>query len=224
MKRSALFQSLHKRFRERRFRRTEQLIRSLLVEKEKITILDVGGRPVYWEMLPQDLRAVTQITCLNFGGELDTYSSEASNLSVTTTTGDGRDMPQFNNASFDIVHSNSVIEHVGSLRDMAAFAAETRRVGKAYYVQTPNFWFPIEPHYAFPFIHWLPEQARLWLHTHISLGYAHKCSFETALERIDHTKMIGSFMLRQLFPDAEISKERLLFFFVKSITAIREVH
>lgn len=221
MKRNRVFELLHKRFRARRFRNVERIIRPILGEKNEISILDVGGRPAYWEMLPKELRSRVRITCLNFESELTEYSSQATDLLVTQSVGDGCNLSQFEDQSFDLVHSNSVIEHVGPLGRMATFAAETRRVGRAYYVQTPSFWFPIEPHYAFPFIHWLPEQARLWLHTHVSLGYARKCTFETALKRIDHTRMISGFMLKRLFPDAEIKKERFLLVFVKSNTAIR---
>ncbi len=60
---------------------------------------------------------------------------------------------------FDLVYSSSVIEHVPRAR-RPAFAAEVRRVGKGWFVQTPARSFPIEPHSLLPFAHWLPPRAR----------------------------------------------------------------
>src|SRR3546814_10323990 len=63
--------------------------------------------------------------------------------------------------SFDIAHSNSVIEHVITWDNMKNFARETRRVAAWHYVQTPYFWFPVDPHfYKLPFYHWLPRPLR----------------------------------------------------------------
>jgi SAM-dependent methyltransferase len=60
---------------------------------------------------------------------------------------------------WDLVYCNSVIEHVPPAR-RAAFAAELRRVGRGWYVQTPAWSFPIEPHALLPFAHWLPPSLR----------------------------------------------------------------
>jgi SAM-dependent methyltransferase len=60
---------------------------------------------------------------------------------------------------FDLVYCSSVIEHVPPPR-RAAFAAEVRRVGRGWFVQTPAFSFPVEPHSLLPFAHWLPVRAR----------------------------------------------------------------
>jgi SAM-dependent methyltransferase len=60
---------------------------------------------------------------------------------------------------FDLVYSSSVIEHVPRAR-RAAFAAETGRVGRGLYVQTPAHSFPLEPHSLLPFAHWLPPRLR----------------------------------------------------------------
>ena len=76
--------------------------------------------------------------------------------------GDGCKL-QYPDQSFDIVFSNSVIEHVGTYARQQAFAAEARRVGRALWIQTPAREFFIEPHLLTPFIHFLPRplQARL---------------------------------------------------------------
>src|SRR5580692_11144052 len=60
---------------------------------------------------------------------------------------------------FDLVYCSSVIEHVPRER-RAAFAAEMRRVGRGWYVQTPAWSFPLEPHALLPFAHWLPPRLR----------------------------------------------------------------
>jgi ubiquinone/menaquinone biosynthesis C-methylase UbiE len=77
--------------------------------------------------------------------------SESAPSNFTAFVGDGRSMPQFEDHQFDIVFSNSTIEHVGSIDDQRAMAREIVRVGRKYYVQTPNRYFPIEPHFVFPF-------------------------------------------------------------------------
>ncbi len=65
----------------------------------------------------------------------------------------------FADGEFDLVYCNSVIEHVPPAR-REAFAAELRRVGRGWYVQTPAWSFPIEPHALLPFAHWLPPRLR----------------------------------------------------------------
>jgi SAM-dependent methyltransferase len=60
---------------------------------------------------------------------------------------------------FDLVYCSSVIEHVPPAR-RAAFAAEVRRVGRGWFVQTPARSFPIEPHSLLPGAHWIPEHVR----------------------------------------------------------------
>jgi SAM-dependent methyltransferase len=65
----------------------------------------------------------------------------------------------FGDGEFDLVYCSSVIEHVApARRDM--FAAELRRVGRGWFVQTPAFSFPLEPHSLLPGAHWLPTGLR----------------------------------------------------------------
>jgi SAM-dependent methyltransferase len=73
--------------------------------------------------------------------------------------GDPAEGLPFADAQFDLVYCSSVIEHVPRAR-RAAFAAELRRVGRGWFVQTPAWSFPIEPHALLPFAHWLPTRLR----------------------------------------------------------------
>jgi SAM-dependent methyltransferase len=72
---------------------------------------------------------------------------------------DAADGLPFDDAEWDLVYCNSVIEHVPPAR-REAFAAELRRVGRGCYVQTPAWSFPLEPHALLPFAHWLPTSLR----------------------------------------------------------------
>jgi SAM-dependent methyltransferase len=65
----------------------------------------------------------------------------------------------FEDGAFDLAYSSSVVEHVATER-RAAFAAEVRRVGRGWFVQTPAWSFPVEPHALLPFAHWLPPTLR----------------------------------------------------------------
>jgi SAM-dependent methyltransferase len=69
----------------------------------------------------------------------------------------------YEDGTFDLVYSSSVVEHVPRAR-RATFASEVARVGRGLYVQTPAFSFPVEPHSLLPFAHWLPVGLRrpLW--------------------------------------------------------------
>lgn len=218
-----LFKALQQRFRERRFARIQQMIEAQLAGQERLHILDVGGRAEYWNMLPAHLRERVQLTILNYAAELTAHSVDADNdLHFENVSGNACDMPQYADGSFDFVHSNSVIEHVGSYGNMQAFAREIRRVARTYYVQTPNYWFPIDPHIAFPFVHWLPDPMRVLAFTHFRLGVARKVDFAGALERMDSCRMISRRFMRELFPDAQHSRERVALVFTKSLIATRE--
>ena len=122
-----------------------------------MSILDVGGLPRSWLGVPIRSR----ITILNLG-PLSDYEASFLQANHVPVVGDGTRLP-YADRSFDLVYSNSVIEHLGTWERQRAFAAETRRVGRGYWIQTPGKEFPIEPHYFGPFVHWFskPVQKRL---------------------------------------------------------------
>ena len=72
--------------------------------------------------------------------------------------GDGLNT-NFKDMSFDIVHSNATIEHVGSYNNQISFVKEACRVSKNYvFIQTPNKFYPIDFHTNLPLVHWLPQK------------------------------------------------------------------
>ena len=112
-------------------------------------ILDVGGFPADWDgVVPIE----SSITLLNLERKPVDKPWPGRYLEEI---GDGCAM-RYADKSFDIAYSNSVIEHLHTFENQKRFAAEIRRVGKFVFVQTPNRWFPIEPHFVTGFIHFLP--------------------------------------------------------------------
>lgn len=115
------------------------LLERLAARQKAVRILDIGGAVPYWLPIANELeRFGCQITLTNLTQTVAVLES-APDL-FTFAVGDGRSLSYPSN-SFDLIHSNSVIEHVGSWLDMRAMANEIRRLAPSYYVQTPNFWF-----------------------------------------------------------------------------------
>lgn len=205
--------SVATQLRRRRF----ALFLDMLGDAPRVTVLDIGGRQAYWEMMAEgtDLLDRLDITLLNV------EDNEATHPKFTTLVGDGRAMPQFADAEFDIVFSNSTIEHVGDFTDQQRMASEVRRVGRKYYVQTPNRYFPIEPHFVFPFFQFLPIATRAWILQRRGLGWIpRQPTREAALREVRGIRLLGKSEIRKLFPDANLFEERYMGI-VKSFVAWR---
>lgn len=212
--------SLGSRLRSRRCAPLLEMIDRVWRENGTVSILDVGGTRRYWTILPEgyaNSRGV-RFTILNTpGGEQQPDDGEFSFVEA-----DGCDLSRYEDGAFDIVHSNSVIEHVGDWSRMLAFANEARRVGRSYFVQTPNFWFPIEPHFMTPFFHWLPFGTRVWLIRNFNLGSWKKArDVDQAVRAVESARLLTRSMVAAAFPDAALQTERLLGL-PKSFLAIRQ--
>jgi hypothetical protein len=184
-------------------------------------ILDLGGTPGYWLSIGADFleSANLQVTCVN--RQASELSARRENARINREVGDACAL-SYADRSFDFIHSNSVIEHVGSFRQMIAFAGEVRRLAPSYYVQTPYVWFPIDPHfYRVPLFHWapLPLQARLLKAFPMDRKEIGQ-DLPTLMGRVESRSMLDVKQFRFLFPDAEHSYERA-FGLPKSLIAQR---
>lgn len=167
------------------------------------TILDVGGTLGNWEILGVPGR----LTLLNLEHP-DPEVASLPNVRRVTATGTAI---AFDDASFDVAFSNSVIEHLGSWERQQAFAAELRRVGRGLWVQTPARSFPIEPHLMAPLVHYLPRRwQRTLLRNGTLWGWLSRPSPERVERFLAETRLLDFEQMRALFPDCEIRRERLL--------------
>jgi hypothetical protein len=186
--------SLASRFRRARFAR---IVRLLGVGRSD-RILDVGGDRGAWIGSGYE-RQVTLLN-LSFGERPPPFEY---------VVADARAMGMVGTGAFDVVHSNSLIEHVGSWDDQQAAAREIARVGRRYWVQTPYRHFPLEPHYLFPFFQYLAPglQKRVavaWPLSHYRRGGVPPDHILAELSRL---RLLNREELRALFPQAETLAE-----------------
>ncbi len=212
--------SLGSRLRRRRLEVFLDLVRTACRDRGECRILDVGGRVSYWRTLEpelQDLPGVS-LTLINIESPDDT--DETLEVPHVSLVGDACAMT-FEDRAFDVVHSNSVIEHVGSWPRMEAFASESRRVGRALFVQTPSYWFPVEPHFRVPGFAFLPRPLQIRLLMSRANGfYARAESVSAAMKALEECQLLDRAQMRFLFPDAQIRTERFAGL-EKSLIAIR---
>jgi len=180
-------------------------------------LLDVGGYPGTWTTR---LQKTKKIECLNIHS-VNWDPKMYPDYCISTTVGDGCNL-EYKDASYEILFSNSVIEHVGDFEKQKDFAKEVRRVGQRIWIQTPAFECPLEPHYLAPFVHWLPIKVRRKiLRWFTPWGWISKPSQEKIDETIAYTQLLTKKQVVELFPDCEIITERLLGVFPKSYVAYR---
>lgn len=110
---------------------------------------------------------------------------------------------------FDIVYSNAVIEHVGDFERQKQMAAEIMRVGKRWFVTTPNRWYPFEFHMRLPFVTWLPFDGYLWVGSIVF--YNHIKGRYTAGRRRDDLRLMTARELRKCFPGSAVVRQRVTF-------------
>lgn len=211
--------SLGSRLRARRIAPLLRMIETVATEHGSVELLDVGGTEQYWGVVPQEFldRHKVKITVVNLPGS----GMPPDHGRFTFREGDACNLAFIADKSYHIAHSNSVIEHVGDWVRMGQFAREIYRVADRSFVQTPNYWFPIEPHSLTPVIHWLPKPAQVWLISHFQLGnYPRATTINQAVLTVESARLLTRAMLRELFSESRIETERVIGF-PKSFVAIK---
>ena len=202
-------------FRKAWFKLFVELAKSIMPPNRRLKVLDVGDTAQYWEALRRtwaDLKLEMRIANIADDQLVAGYAKIQS---------DARSLSESLDNSFDIIPSNSVIEHAGEYSDRAAMAAEIRRLTPHYCAQAPNFGFPIEPHFRMPFFHWLSETMRAsMLLRWRKIGFRRAETLERAMARVQEIHLLTGRQMAHLFSDAKIRRERVGPF-VKSLIAIR---
>ncbi len=171
---------------------------------ETMHVLDLGGITPNWEDAPVRPRTVT---ILNLDPE------PRSNEWIRTVTGDACAPPADLRAqTFDLVYSNSTLEHVGGFQKRREFAAAVLSMAPRHWVQTPYRYFPIEPHWLFPYFQLLPVSVRASLSRSWPLAREYVRSPRwppsRALDDVLEVELISRAEMAHLFPDSEIVGEK----------------
>ena len=91
-------------------------------------------------------------------------------------------------------------------------AGEVVRVGKAGWIQTPAWEFPIEPHFHVPFMHWsgtLAAEPGMLLISELPIASAAWTRMDVG-GRVEHVYLLLRRELRELFPGMNVHVERLI--------------
>jgi hypothetical protein len=205
--------SLASKMRLKRNLRFREVISDL---PRPLRILDVGGTQAVWETIGFAGRGDVFITLLNLEPQRPSYHN------IVSVIGDARNMHFFADDEFDVVYSNSVIEHLGKIDDMKRTAREIRRVSNRYFLQTPYRYFPIEPHFTFPLFQFLPISWRVFLVMNLSIGWCGLVVPNRMLAEgiVRSIRLLSKRELRSFFPDANIVSEKF-FGMTKSLLAIK---
>jgi hypothetical protein len=169
-----------------------------------LSILDIGGTEIFWENMGLAGVKGIEITLINL------TKIETHNPNIKSIVGDARNMNEIQDNEYEIAFSHSVIEHVGGYKDQKKMASEVQRVGKRYFIQTPNFYFPIEPHFLFPFFQFFPIDFKVFLLRHLKLGWSDTIlDKEQAKKRADSIRLLKKRELMKMFPSSTVREEKL---------------
>ena len=193
--------SLGNKFRKKRFSFFLKKFDSL---NKPITLLDIGGKINFWENRGLAGNNDYKITVLNIEKEKSNYSN------INCLIGDATNLNQFKNKSFDIVHSNSVIEHLYNFENQKKMVSEIMRVGKKHIVQTPNKYFFLEPHYLLPFFDIIPKKLKYFILTKTKLSRLKKWDKKFASQYIEEIRLLSLKEMKELFPNSKIYFEKFL--------------
>jgi hypothetical protein len=200
--------SLSGRARARRWTR----FREVFPEIADMRVLDFGGTPMSWRLAPVRPAALTVVNLA---------SLDSDDPALTVVRANACELPdRLRREKFDLVYSNSLLEHVGGHVQRQRLVDNVRDRADRHWVQTPYRYFPIEPHWLFPGFQWLPYSARITLSQKWNRGHVQTHTRAEAELQVNEIDLVGIAQMRMYFPDSTIWYERFAGL-VKSLVAIR---
>jgi hypothetical protein len=186
----------------KRSRRWEWL-RETFPQIESMSVIDLGGTADSW------LRAPVRPAALHVVN-LEPDPAEYADW-IRTDQGDACDLPaSILHGDYDLVLSNSVLEHVGGHAQRQRLADSVHALAPRHWVQTPYRYFPIEPHWLFPGFQFLPLAARAQLSQRWPLQHSRSANRDEGLRSAMQVELVSRTEMAFYFPDSTIRSERML--------------
>jgi hypothetical protein len=200
--------SLAERARRRRWR----LLQRTFPDLGQMRVLDLGGTAESWERAPVQPRHVHLVNTERDEAKLPSW--------ITSEVGDACALDEgLLDGRFDLVYSNSVIEHVGGHERRLQFAAMVDAAAPRHWIQTPYRYFPIEPHTLVPALQFLPLWFRARLTLFWPLNHTKPTDLDDSIATQLNTELLDITLLHHYFPASVIRCERIAGL-VKSIIAV----
>ena len=194
------------------------LVAARFPDLARMEVVDLGGTAEAWRRAPVRPARVTVVNLFEPGESDESW--------IVPVTGDAcaarEALERAGHAQrYDLVFSNSLIEHVGGHAQRAALAAEVRELAPRHWVQTPYRYFPVEPHWLFPGLQFLPMGLRARVAAVWPMAHTKPESAAQAMSEVQWTELIGVAELRAYFPGSRVLRERALGV-TKSIVAVAD--
>jgi hypothetical protein len=180
---------------------------------EQMSVLDLGGYPSTWMHSTTHPKSVQVVNIEPLAADVPDW--------VNVDRGDACALPgHVASRRYDLVFSNSVLEHVGGHERRLRFAEAVHTLAPAHWVQTPYRYFPVEPHWIAPGMQFLPVRVRASLACRWPLAHVKSTDVRDALDGVLWTELVDRTQMRYYFPDSAIRSERLMGL-TKSLIAVR---
>ncbi|GGU23661.1 class I SAM-dependent methyltransferase [Streptomyces daghestanicus] len=183
---------------------------------EGMSVVDLGGTAEMWLRAPVRAKHVHLVNLEEHPAELpDWITAEVADVTDAAVAAE-----LSARGGFDLVFSNSVIEHVGGHGRRRQFVAAVETLAPRHWVQTPYRYFPVEPHFVAPGFQFLPLAARARLVRRWPLVHSRPDGPESALDAVVSIELLTRTEMRYLFPRSVLLSERVLGV-PKSLIAVR---
>jgi hypothetical protein len=192
---------------------------------EDMRVLDLGGAVHSWvQSHPRPAEVVLLNVPWVAHEQERLIEQDALGDWMRAVPGDACDPPEeLTGRRFDLVFSNSVIEHLGGHERRLAFAHAARTLGDHHWVQTPNRYFPVEPHWLFPGFQFLPTRLRAAATSRWPIGnytMFRDAPLEKRMKVVLAIELLSLAEMRFYFPESKILRERMGPL-TKSLVAVR---
>lgn len=195
-----------------RARRWEWLVEAF-PDFDQMSVIDLGGEPDTWTGTPVHPKHVHVVNIERLDPDVPDW--------IQVDYGDACALPEhIATQRYDLVFSNSVLEHVGGHERRMRFAETVHELAPRHWVQTPYRYFPVEPHWIAPGMQYLPVRVRAWLACRWPLANVKSTDLRNALDGVLWTELVDRTQMGYYFPDSRIRAERLMGL-TKSLIAVK---